>query len=102
MKRQLIEIKQEHLLICDNPKCDYKLVNETGDPYIDSSAYINAPCPKCGENLLTEKDYTQYKRVMKVVKFLNKYFSWLTIFSKNKKDETVSVHVQEGIHIEKK
>jgi|WetSurMetagenome_2_1015567.scaffolds.fasta_scaffold453743_2 hypothetical protein len=80
MKRKLIEINQEYLIVCDNENCDFKIKNPTGDPNFDSSIYINMACPQCGDNLLTEKDHLIFLQFMKGVNWVNKYFSWLTIF----------------------
>lgn len=41
-------------LKCDNPRCDWKDKTILFDDYKE---WINAPCPKCGMNVLTEKDY---------------------------------------------
>lgn len=38
---------------CDNPKCEYKKPLELSQ----FKDYVNKPCPDCGENLLTERDY---------------------------------------------
>ncbi len=63
----LIDIKQEYSIVYDNHKCDFKVINETKDPNIDTSEYINKPCPKCGENLLTQKDNDVYITFMNYV-----------------------------------
>ena len=96
--RKLIEKHQESLVVCDNPECDYKY------PYSEEEekrlvSYINVPCPKCGENLLTLEDYIMHEKMMKTVNFLNKWFSWLTIFYSKSKEKTISVHVHDGIKI---
>lgn len=94
---KLIKIRQEHLVICDNKNCDYKVVNPTGDPNMDAIEYLNKPCPECGENLLTERDYIQSINMMKIVNWLNKYFSWVMIFvPKSKKEKSTFVHFHEG------
>ena len=41
-------------LVCDNPNCDYKNENVLFEDY---SEWLDKPCPKCGENLLTQEDY---------------------------------------------
>lgn len=94
--KQLIELSQEYLIECDNPKCGYKIHNESGDPYEDTSFFINMPCPLCGENLLTEKDHKDGEKFLKAIKFLNKWFSWLTIFWSFRKTETSSVKIHNG------
>ncbi len=101
MKRKLIEVSHECLITCDNPACDFTVpYTEAGERNMDF--WINEPCPKCGENLLTEKDYLQYKKVMKGVNWLNKWFSWTTYFVSKKRWNnrgTTSVHVHDGIKI---
>lgn len=37
-------------LKCDNKECDYQ---DDTIRYEEYKKYINAPCPKCGHNLLT-------------------------------------------------
>jgi len=101
--RPLIEIHRRDLIQCDNPKCDFVIPNETGDPYVDVIEYLNVPCPECGWNLLTEEDYKTDRIFVAIVKWLNKWFSWLTIFrlkSTPMKDYTVRFH--EGISINEK
>lgn len=100
MKRQLIEINQQYLIECDH--CDYKIKNETGNPFTDIGAYIGEPCPECGENLLTQLDYEQSERVMNVIAWLNKWFSWLMIFvPKKTKSENIGLKFHNGIKITK-
>ncbi len=98
--RKLIEKEQESSIVCDNPKCDFTI------PYSDEEekrvyTYINMPCPKCGQNLLTQEDYIQHEKIIRIVKWINKWFSWLTIFhSKGVDKETkISVHVHDGVKI---
>lgn len=54
---------------CDNKFCDYVdasvKVNELKD-------WLNKPCPKCGSNLLTEKDYAQSQLMLKAMKLAQK------------------------------
>jgi DNA-directed RNA polymerase subunit RPC12/RpoP len=91
--QNLIQLKQEYLIECDH--CDFKIKNNSKDPNQSIEAYLNKPCPKCGKNLLTEKDYADYKRTMKVINWLNKWFSWLTIFSSKKGYKakgTITIH----------
>lgn len=47
-----------HYLKCDNPVCDHTEV--VNGPH---EAYINKPCPSCGENLLTLEDYTHFQKL---------------------------------------
>lgn len=82
--RQLIETVRESLIDCDNPKCDYKIPYSVEDEKVIVK-YINMPCPKCGENLLTKQDYLQYEKIMRSIRWLNKWFSWTTFFYTKKK-----------------
>lgn len=55
-------------LQCDNPVCDWT------DPTVkveDYEKWLNAPCPKCGENVLTEEDYNTTKNLLSMVDMIN-------------------------------
>ena len=95
-------MKNEHAIVCDNDNCDYKVVNKSGDPNIDISGYLNKRCPECGKNLLTKKDYEDSLKLLKAINWLNKWFSWATLFTKEKKRKTVTAHVHNGINIDDK
>jgi predicted RNA-binding Zn-ribbon protein involved in translation (DUF1610 family) len=102
MRRKLIEMHQEYSIECDNEQCDYKIKSPTGDPNEDISGYVNTPCPQCGENLLTEQDHVQSLKLLGIINWLNKWFSWLTVFvPKKTKLEKISVHCHDGVTIEK-
>jgi predicted nucleic acid-binding Zn-ribbon protein len=47
-----VEVKQSTIK-CDNPMCDFR----QGIPFEDRIKWIDRPCPKCGENLLTRADF---------------------------------------------
>lgn len=101
MKRQFIEMYQEYSIVCDNKQCDYKVKSPTGDPNEDIHGYLNVPCPKCGENLLTVEDYLTSLRVLKVINWLNKYLSWtMYLFPKSVNKGTIKVKCHNGIKIE--
>lgn len=53
---------------CDNPNCDFV---DMDIPFEDYDNWLNKPCPKCGANLLTQKDYDACKIMMKISGFLN-------------------------------
>jgi len=98
--RKLIETNQSVLIKCDNEKCSYSI------PYSNERVkylvlFVNMPCPKCGENLLTEQDYVTYRNITKYVNFINKWFSWITIFYSKKNREPLMVHVHDGVNISK-
>lgn len=65
---------------CDNPKCDYVNMEAKFNEY---DKWLNKPCPKCGENLLTEKDYKNTIAIVKIVSTMN------NILPKTKSDEKV-------------
>ncbi len=55
-------------LQCDNPNCDWK---DESIQFKDYKSHINAPCPKCGENILTETDYANAKHLHDMLDFVN-------------------------------
>ncbi|WP_291566766.1 MULTISPECIES: hypothetical protein [unclassified Clostridium] len=56
---------------CDNPNCDYNSMDVKVAEY---DKWLNKPCPKCGESLLTEEDYKNVQFLMKFVDMTNKIF----------------------------
>ena len=56
---------------CDNKNCDY--VNRKVR-IKDYPNWVNKPCPKCGENLLTVRDYKTLIWLLRLVKILNLIF----------------------------
>lgn len=103
MKKLLI-VHQEHSIVCDHPGCDYKIKNPTGDPNIDIKPYLNQRCPKCRCNLLTEKDYLLSLRVLKIINFINKWFSWIMYLVPSSwiaetPEKIATVHVHNGVNI---
>jgi hypothetical protein len=96
--RKLIELTQETEIMCDNPVCDFKVENLTKNPDLECKRFLNVPCPECGQNLLTEEDYKTWLMMHKYVNFINKWFSWVTIFLKEPKEERiVKAHVHKGV-----
>lgn len=99
MKNLLIEVNQEDLVVCDNPNCDFHI------PYTEENSdlgcYVDVPCPKCGENLCTKEDFVQHLKFIRVINWLNKYFSWLNYVFFWQKKTTTNVHVHNGINIKK-
>lgn len=95
--RKLIEKTQVGLVTCDS--CDYSI------PYTEEKEkglikYVGKPCPKCGQNLLTIEDYLLHERINRTVDWINKWFSWITLFySKKAKSKLMSVHVHDGVTI---
>ena len=66
---EIVKIKQIGGIKCDNPNCDYR--NESV-PVEDYKNWLNKPCPICGSNLLTKKDYKSVKRLLSTIKIINK------------------------------
>ena len=100
--RKLIEKAQGSLVTCDNIKCGYTI------PYSDEEEknlhlYIDKACPNCGENLCTQKDYDDHMKVLKAVNWVNRWFSWVTLFSKAKPEDkdykTFEVYTHKGVKI---
>jgi len=94
---KLIEVSQKDLVVCDNSECNYKVPFENNNHQL--IYYINKPCPACGENLLTKDDYLNSLRIEKAIEFINKWFSWLTIFNSKKNIHKATVKVHRGIQI---
>ena len=59
------------------------------------------PCPKCGENLLTQDDYDLNRKLKNYIKFVNRWFSWITIFfpKSSQYEKITRVHVHNWINI---
>lgn len=99
MKKKLIHVTEENHLQCDNKLCDYVL--KVKDPKRSGESYIDEPCPKCGENLLTENDYQLYLRTMKIIDWINKWFSWLGTYPNDERNKEIGVSFHEEIKIHK-
>ncbi|UCD07275.1 MAG: hypothetical protein JSW41_05645, partial [Candidatus Aenigmatarchaeota archaeon] len=54
-------------LMCDNPDCDWE--DETVK-VADYPKWLNASCPKCGENVLTEEDLNTHLAMTKMMQAL--------------------------------
>ena len=55
-------------LKCDNPTCDWVDDSIKEEDY---ESYIDSPCPKCGENVLTREDYQNSLFLSSLVDFVN-------------------------------
>ncbi|MFE8701181.1 hypothetical protein ACFYKX_11300 [Cytobacillus sp. FJAT-54145] len=56
-------------LKCDAPGCDFIDMSIKVEDY---EQWVNAPCPKCGGNLLTEADFRNVKFLLKMAEMANK------------------------------
>lgn len=57
---------------CDN--CTWNSPDVQSEQYHE---WLNAPCPQCGANLLTQADYDTTKRLQKAGRIMNLLFGWL-------------------------
>ena len=53
---------------CDNPDCDFKDDTVSIENYKD---WLNKPCPKCGQNLLTKEDYNTVQQLLSAIDIVN-------------------------------
>lgn len=88
-----IETKESGLQ-CDNPSCDWVDKTITFDTCKD---WINKPCPKCGENVLTYDDFLRAEELRKYVDLINsmsldeiKEMNKLNGFIENEEDAQVA------------
>lgn len=63
-----IEVTDEGGIVCDNEDCDYSIDEKDID---DIRNFVNLTCEKCGENLLTEKDLSDFLTVQNYISLLN-------------------------------
>ena len=111
-------------IVCDNPACDYEDNTVLVEDYKN---WINKPCPKCGENLLTEQDLIDHNFFIQVNNLLNElltnllnelspeqiqelisminpeeFKSLLSMYNINPESETLQMtaKIHNGIHIE--
>lgn len=89
---------QESGIICDNIKCDYES-SEKVITHKEMSSWVNKPCPKCGDNLLTMKDYNHHKKLIRIVNIINYIcfpFMFLIGGKNNKNCSSISYHHHDG------
>jgi len=65
---QHIELTDEGGIFCDNPACDWEDNTITRE---ECKEWINRPCPKCGENVLTLEDYLQMELFLKSLEIVS-------------------------------
>jgi hypothetical protein len=68
MKEELMIQHTSSGLVCDNPACDYENKEVQVEQLLE---WVNVPCPKCGDNLLTEDDYDRTMKLFAVIDVLN-------------------------------
>ncbi len=69
---KMIERKESLGIKCDAKHCNYK---DTTVVWEDAHLYVNSPCPECGSNLLTKKDYD----AVQLLCWLEKYVGWIRL-----------------------
>jgi|SRR5665213_1464927 len=94
--KQLIHIDDyRSQLHCDNPACGYDLPegSVTWGPHL-----IGYECPECGSDMLTQADYNGSERVMKTMRWINKWFGWLghDYIPDDPHYESVRIHYHDG------
>lgn len=100
--RKLIETEQNSLITCDNANCNFTIPFSREQENKFLVMYVDTACPDCGENLLTKEDYFQAEKIQNMVAWLNKWFSWMTLFQgkvRPEDEQSVLVHVHDGIKI---
>ena len=98
---------------CDNPNCDFLDPNAPDDRIAE---WLNVPCPKCGENLLTQEDLDSVLEFEAKIAFINSLSEAELIemtkkiyggeipaeFSEFKEEFVVDIHNGINIQFEKK
>ena len=73
---------------CDNENCDYTKEDVGLEDYPD---YVEKPCPKCGQDLFTTKDYKTVSDIIKAIDLCGDYkiarflLRLIKLFSRKKK-----------------
>lgn len=85
-------------LVCDNSECDYEY--DVQIDVKDLHNFIDAECPKCKENLLTQEDHNHHVLLHKFLRLINIIF-WPYMFLKGGRtkedDESVlKYHYHDG------
>lgn len=93
--RSLLELNG-HMIICDNPACDYHYHVESTEMPEVLLAFVNLPCPYCRQSLLTPQDYIDTVRFIRKVKTINRMFGWLTFFLPRQKKIYKQVNIHNG------
>lgn len=84
-------------IVCD--ACDYRCDNVQ---FAEYRKWVNKPCPKCGANLLTEKDYKKCTSIIKkvelankigkVLRWINPFFYWRLLFGDKRLRSSVTIY----------
>lgn len=91
MKNDIVKVIQWGL-VCDNPSCDWR---DDTIKFKEYKKWINAPCPKCGQNVLTEHDMENALKLnfaIQIVNLKNK------LFGRKRKKGDIDVKVIANTH----
>lgn len=82
-------------------KCDYCTWRDDSVPFSDYPNCIGMPCPSCGENLLTYKEYKdcvrminrvdKAERMLNALRWLNPFYYLSLIIGVKRKEKTLTV-----------
>lgn len=60
---------KSHGIVCDNPACDWE---DATIQVADWPEWLNQPCPKCGQKVLTEEDLQNAQVVLAAIELFNR------------------------------
>ena len=82
-------------------KCDYCSWRNDAIPYSEYTSCIGMPCPNCGNNLLTQKEYDdctkiiikvyRAERLLHALRWLNPLFYLRLLIGDNRKEKTLTI-----------
>lgn len=82
-RRNMIDLNVRGIK-CDTVGCGWIDCNVIVEDYIQ---WLNKPCPSCGGNLLTQKDYDTVVKMTNVVEKFNQFIkNWLPFLAPKKND----------------
>ncbi len=89
-------------------KCDHCNYRDDGVLFSEYKDSINKSCPKCGESLLTEKEYNDclkyYKgveiinKISNITKWLNPFYYWRLIFGDKREQVKTTIKFPNRTH----
>lgn len=94
MPKKIIHVNPERFgsLHCD--ACGYDSPRAVPLGEFESGALIGTPCPHCGANMLTRRDWESSMKLLRVVAWLNRWFGWLGHEDPGHKDfQAVQIHI---------
>ena len=82
-------------------KCDNCVYRDDDVKFSEYKNSIGRKCPKCGESLLTEKDYqkclTEYKiigklnKINNILRWINPFFLWRKLWGYKSKQHSIEI-----------